>query len=78
VIDEPTPYVEQIVRSIVDTTLDERELLTGLALAGPEELAEASRRLKLTRAAAEARLEQIKAEMADLERRYPGIGDDDA
>jgi hypothetical protein len=69
-------YVEQIVRSIVDPTLDERELLTGLALAGPLELAEAARRLKLRRAAAEAELEQIKAEMADLERRYPGIGDE--
>jgi hypothetical protein len=67
---ETRSYCEPIVCSIVDTTLDERELLTGLALAGPEELAEAGRRVRLTIAAAQAEIDRIRAELADLERRF--------
>ena len=69
-------FCDPIVVSLSDPSLDEFDVLLGLALAGPLELAEARRRLRLMGGAAQAQLEQVSAELAERERRHPGISED--
>jgi hypothetical protein len=67
-----------IVRQLVDLDTPELDLARALREATPAEQATAIRLLRLRRGAAAAELDQVEQGMRELERRYPGIGDEAA
>jgi hypothetical protein len=66
-----------VVRQLVDLGTPEPVLERVLAESTPEERVSAIRLLRLKRGGATAELDQVCQEQRELERRYPGIGDDD-
>jgi hypothetical protein len=66
-----------VVRQLVDPATPGPDLERALAQSTPAEQATAIRLLRLRRGAAVAELDQVVQEQRELERRYPGIGDED-
>jgi chromosome segregation ATPase len=61
---------------MLDPETSAEDLELAVAIAPWVELREAFRRLRLERGADQARLDQLSQQLRELERRYPGIGDD--